>query len=93
MSRIGRLPVVLPQGVDVTVSGRTVEVKGPKGTLSRQVHPDMRVAIADRQVTVSRPTDQRQHLPLARGEDVGVAGPASSLHLEDEDTAPSGELH
>jgi large subunit ribosomal protein L6 len=55
---------VLPKGVDVTVSGRTVEVKGPKGTLSRQVHPDMRVAVADRQLTVSRPTDQRQHRAL-----------------------------
>jgi len=64
MSRIGRLPVVLPKDVDVTVSGRTVEVKGPKGTLSRQVHPDMRVAVADRQLTVSRPTDQRQHRAL-----------------------------
>jgi len=58
------LPVVLPKDVDVTVSGRTVEVKGPKGTLSRQVHPDMRVAVADRQLTVSRPTDQRQHRAL-----------------------------
>jgi large subunit ribosomal protein L6 len=55
---------VLPKDVDVTVSGRTVEVKGPKGTLSRQVHPDMRVAVADRQLTVSRPTDQRQHRAL-----------------------------
>jgi len=64
MSRIGRLPVVLPKDVDVTVSGRTVEVKGPRGTLSRQVHPDMRVAVADRQLTVSRPTDQRQHRAL-----------------------------
>ena len=64
MSRIGRLPVVLPKDVDVTVSGRTVEVKGPKGTLSRQVHPDMRVAVADRRLTVSRPTDQRQHRAL-----------------------------
>ena len=65
MSRIGRLPVTLPKGVDVKVSGRTVEVKGPKGQLARQVHPDMRVAVTgDRQVTVARPTDQRHHRAL-----------------------------
>ncbi|MGH2376597.1 MAG: 50S ribosomal protein L6 [Candidatus Methylomirabilaceae bacterium] len=64
MSRIGRLPVALPKGVDAKVSGRTVEVKGPKGALSREVHPDMRVAVADGQVTVVRPTDQRHHRAL-----------------------------
>lgn len=64
MSRIGRLPVGLPTGVDVAVSGRTVEVKGPKGKLTRQVHPDMTVAVTDRHVVVSRPTDQRHHRAL-----------------------------
>jgi large subunit ribosomal protein L6 len=64
MSRIGRLPVPLPKGVDVSVSGRTVQVKGPKGQLVRQVHPDMRVAVADGTVTVARPTDQRHHRAL-----------------------------
>ncbi len=64
MSRIGRLPVPLPSGVDVKVEGRTVEVKGPKGLLVRQVHPEMRVAVAERQITVTRPTDQRHHRAL-----------------------------
>jgi large subunit ribosomal protein L6 len=64
MSRIGRLPVPLPKGVEVAISGRTVEVKGPKGKLVRQVHPDITVALADRHVVVSRPTDQRQHRAL-----------------------------
>ncbi len=64
MSRIGRLPVPLPKGVDVSVSGRTVQVKGPKGQLVRQVHPDMRVAVAGGTVTVARPTDLRHHRAL-----------------------------
>ncbi len=64
MSRIGRLPISLPKAVEVKVSGRTVEVKGPKGQLVRQVHPDMRVAVSGGQVTVARPTDQRHHRAL-----------------------------
>lgn len=64
MSRIGRLPVTVPKGVDVKVSGRTVEVKGPKGALARDMHPDMRVEIGDGQVTVARPSDQRHHRAL-----------------------------
>lgn len=64
MSRIGRLPVPLPKGVDVSVSGRTIQVKGPKGQLTRQVHPDMQVAVADGTVKVGRPTDLRHHRAL-----------------------------
>lgn len=64
MSRIGRLPIAVPGGVDVRVSGRTVEVKGPKGLLVREIHPDMKVAVSGGAVTVARPTDQRQHRAL-----------------------------
>ncbi len=64
MSRIGRLPIPLPKGVDVSVSGKTIQVKGPKGQLTRQVHPDMQVAVADGTVKVGRPTDQRHHRAL-----------------------------
>jgi large subunit ribosomal protein L6 len=64
MSRIGRLPVTLPKGVEVTVTGRTVEVKGPRGTLVREVHPDMRVTASGGVVTVTRPTDLRAHRAL-----------------------------
>ena len=64
MSRIGRLPVMLPTGVDVKVDGRTVQVKGPKGQLTRDVHPEMRVAVADRRLTVTRPSDLRHHRAL-----------------------------
>lgn len=64
MSRIGRMPVTLPAGVDVTVSGRSVEVRGPKGHLVRQIHPDMRVAVEGGAVTVARPTEQKFHRAL-----------------------------
>jgi large subunit ribosomal protein L6 len=64
MSRIGRLPIAIPKGVDVKVSGRLVDVKGPKGQLTRQVHPDMAVAVGGGAVTVARPTDLRHHRAL-----------------------------
>jgi large subunit ribosomal protein L6 len=64
MSRIGRLPVPVPAGVEVKVTGRTVEVRGPRGALARDVHPDMQVAVAGGAVTVVRPTDQRHHRAL-----------------------------
>jgi large subunit ribosomal protein L6 len=64
MSRIGNKPVPIPKGVDVTVSGRTVTVKGPRGTLTRTVHPDMQVTVADGRVAVARPSDERLHRAL-----------------------------
>jgi large subunit ribosomal protein L6 len=64
MSRIGRLPVAIPSTVDVTIEGRTLTVKGPKGTLSRTLHPDMAVAKGDGSVVVSRPTEQKMHKQL-----------------------------
>lgn len=64
MSRIGRMPVSLPAGVDVKVSGRSVEVRGPRGFLVRQIHPDMRVTVEDGAVTVARPTEQKFHRAL-----------------------------
>jgi large subunit ribosomal protein L6 len=64
MSRIGRLPIPLPKGVEVTVSGRTVEVRGPKGALVREVHPDMQVTASAGTVTVARPSDVRHHRAL-----------------------------
>ena len=64
MSRIGRLPIAIPAGVDVTIDGRTVTVKGPKGELSRELHPDMRVAREDGSIVVSRPTEQKTHKQL-----------------------------
>jgi large subunit ribosomal protein L6 len=64
MSRIGRLPIAVPSGVDVTIDGRTVTVSGPKGTLSRELHPDIAVNREDATLVVSRPTEQKLHKQL-----------------------------
>ena len=53
MSRIGRLPITVPSNVDVTIDGRELTVKGPKGTLSRTLHPDMTVSREDGTIVVS----------------------------------------
>jgi len=65
MSRIGRLPIQVPAGVDVQIDGRTVTVKGPKGTLSHTVAEPIEVARADDgSVQVSRPDDERSNRAL-----------------------------
>jgi len=58
MSRIGRMPVTVPSGVDVTINGREVTVKGPKGTLSLEVAAPIEVAKSDGTITVTRPSDE-----------------------------------
>ncbi len=58
MSRIGRMPVVIPGGVDVTISGREVSVKGPKGQLSMEVTAPIEVHQQDGVITVTRPSDE-----------------------------------
>jgi large subunit ribosomal protein L6 len=57
MSRIGRAPITIPSGVDVTIAGKSVAVKGPKGQLSMEVHPEMQVALEAGVMTVTRPDD------------------------------------
>ena len=64
MSRIGRLPIPVPSAVDVTIDWRQVTVKGPKGTLSRALHPDMSVSQEDGTIVVTRPTEQKTHKQL-----------------------------
>ena len=64
MSRIGRLPIAVPSTVDVTIEGRRLTVKGPKGTLSRELHPDISVAREDGTLVVTRPTEQKTHKQL-----------------------------
>jgi large subunit ribosomal protein L6 len=59
MSRIGRLPIPVPSGVDVTIVGSTVTVKGPKGSLSHSVVDPIKVAKEDGELKVSRPDDDR----------------------------------
>lgn len=65
MSRIGKLPVILPQGVEITIAAdNTVTVKGPKGVLEQKVDADIKVSVENNQLLVSRPTDQKRHKAL-----------------------------
>jgi large subunit ribosomal protein L6 len=64
MSRIGKKPITLPQGVSLTVDGQNLEVKGPKGTLSMTVHANMTVSIDENTVTVERPSELKQDKAL-----------------------------
>jgi large subunit ribosomal protein L6 len=64
MSRIGKLPVVLPAGVEVTVAPGRVTVKGPRGTLEQAVSPDIAIAQQDDRIVVTRPTDRPEHRAL-----------------------------
>ena len=61
MSRIGIKPIVVPAGVEVTVDGNVVTVKGPKGQLSQEISKNMTVEVNDGQITVSRPNDDRHN--------------------------------
>lgn len=64
MSRIGRAPIEVPAGVDVTINGNVVNVKGPKGQLSREFHPEMQIELTDGTVVVTRPSDNKEHRSL-----------------------------
>jgi large subunit ribosomal protein L6 len=65
MSRIGKKPIPVPKGVTVTINGSTVAVKGPRGELTRTLHPDMKVAMGDGgQILVTRPDDEPRHKAL-----------------------------
>ncbi len=65
MSRIGKLPIPLPPKVEVTIaSDNTVTVKGPKGTLTRKIDPDITVKVENGEILVMRPTDQKRHRSL-----------------------------
>ncbi|MCB0878934.1 MAG: 50S ribosomal protein L6 [Thermoleophilia bacterium] len=65
MSRIGKLPITLPAGVEVSVAaGNVVTVKGPKGSLDQQLDADMTVVVEDGSVVVQRPSDRPRHKAL-----------------------------
>jgi large subunit ribosomal protein L6 len=64
MSRIGKKPIELPQGVEVTVEGNSVTVKGPKGSLEFSFNEDMKVLIDGNIVTVERPSETKTHRTL-----------------------------
>ena len=64
MSRIGRKPVPLPQGVTARIEGRTITVKGPKGEISRMIHPELTLGVEENAVVVRRPSDEARHKAL-----------------------------
>ena len=64
MSRIGLMPIPVPQGVRVDVKGNEVTVEGSKGKLARSFHPDISIAFKDGNIVVARPTDNRNHRAL-----------------------------
>jgi large subunit ribosomal protein L6 len=64
MSRIGKIPIQIPKGVTVTVKGSAVTVKGPKGELHRNMHPEIGVAVEGETCTVSRPSEDPRHKAL-----------------------------
>lgn len=64
MSRVGKAPVPIPDKVKVDLDGGSITVTGPKGTLSRELHPAMTVAIEGNEIQVTRPSDAKQHRSL-----------------------------
>lgn len=64
MSRVGRMPIDIPAGVNVNLDGHVITVKGPKGELTRTLHPDMKITVADNVITVERPSDEKEHRAL-----------------------------
>jgi large subunit ribosomal protein L6 len=64
MSRIGRLPIPVPSGVEVTIDGSNVTVNGPKGTLHRTLHPDMAISREDGTLLVTRPNELKMSKQL-----------------------------
>ena len=64
MSRVGKKPVVIPDGVKITQEGNFLKIKGPKGELERQIHPNIGIEIVENQVNVTRPNDTKQNKSL-----------------------------
>jgi len=64
LSRIGRKPIEIPNGVDVKIDNNRVTVKGPKGTLTKEIHGDIRVRVENNVIYVERPSDNKLHRSL-----------------------------
>jgi large subunit ribosomal protein L6 len=64
MSRVGKKPIVIPAGVTVTLNNSTATVKGPKGELTRTFHPDITINVEENLVTITRPSDVKEHRAL-----------------------------
>lgn len=64
MSRVGKKPVSIPKGVSVTSSGNVIKIKGPKGELEKSIHPNMKIQVAENEVSVLRPDDTKTNKSL-----------------------------
>lgn len=64
MSRIGKKPIAIPEGVDVKLDGTVLTVKGPKGTLTRTLHEEVTVKVEGNEISVERPSDHKLHRAL-----------------------------
>jgi large subunit ribosomal protein L6 len=64
LSRIGKKPIEIPKGVNVSKEGNVVKVKGPKGELNQKIHPNISVEIKDSEIVVTRPDDSKQNKSL-----------------------------
>lgn len=64
MSRIGRKPIAIPAGVEVKLADGVATIKGPKGTLTQNIHPNMKVEVADGEILVTRPNDEKENRAL-----------------------------
>ncbi|MGO4548981.1 50S ribosomal protein L6 [Paenibacillus sp. 2TAB23] len=64
MSRIGRKPIQVPNGVTINLDNTVITVKGPKGSLSRELHKDMKVNVTETEILVERPSDNKLHRSL-----------------------------
>ena len=64
MSRIGRKPINIPAGVEVKINDSVVTVKGPKGTLTQKIHPNMTVTVEGNEILVTRPNDEKENRSL-----------------------------
>ncbi len=64
MSRIGKLPITIPDKVEINLNNNFLSCKGPKGELNRYLHQDMIIKVQDNKITVTRPTDNKEHRAL-----------------------------
>ena len=64
MSRIGNKPITVPEGIDVKIDGQKITVKGPKGTLEREVNSNISIKLEDGEIKVTRPNDEKENRSL-----------------------------
>jgi large subunit ribosomal protein L6 len=64
VSRVGKEPIEIPQGVEIEIQENNIQIKGPKGTLSREIHPSLNITVTEGSMAVTRPSDTPLHRSL-----------------------------